>query len=137
MELMSSTFIQVRVVENREERYTVESQTNTDAYSINLPKMYCRPQVIAFDIAPPDAALQDRFTSASSAKSKITTVVGDLTSESDLSKAVKRKGVTVVYHIGALVGPFHDKDKLMMVNYQVRGRSCGGKGAGRSSRISR
>mmetsp|Transcript_11471 Transcript_11471/g.17357 ORF Transcript_11471/g.17357 Transcript_11471/m.17357 type:complete len:398 (+) Transcript_11471:608-1801(+) len=89
--------------------------------------------VICFDITSPSQALLDRFTAAAAAggdgdaSSKYSIfdgTNGDLTNESSVMEAfssasVKNKNnkIDVVYHIAALVGPFHDKELYIDVNY--------------------
>ncbi|CAM9764477.1 unnamed protein product, partial [Phaeothamnion confervicola] len=65
-------------------------------------------RVISFDITPkPKDALND---------GRIEYVQGDITDFESVSRAVK--GVDCVFHIAALVGPFHPRPRYMAVNYQ-------------------
>jgi sterol-4alpha-carboxylate 3-dehydrogenase (decarboxylating) len=65
-------------------------------------------RVVSFDISPkPKDALES---------SKIQYVQGDLTSLSDFSAACA--GIDCVYHIAALVGPYHPKEAYRKVNYE-------------------
>jgi len=75
-------------------------------------------KVIAFDLAPPSPALTERFAKYN--KNKIEVVSGsdgDLTSDEAVEKVFERyPKINVVFHIAALVGPFHDYDKYKAVN---------------------
>jgi nucleoside-diphosphate-sugar epimerase len=88
--------------------------------------------VICFDITPPSDELLARFNKAANsntngsangtASSRYTiysgTDKGNLTKEESVLKAFKsHTKIDTVYHIAALVGPFHDKDMYMDVNY--------------------
>ena len=76
--------------------------------------------VIAFDLAPPDEALQERFNALDQSKLTILSgPEGDLTSPEAVEKAftILDQPLDVVYHIGALVGPFYDRDKYHEVNH--------------------
>lgn len=89
--------------------------------------------VVCFDMAPPTQSLRERFDLASSSSSsskpssstpppspsspKYTCVQGDLTSPSSLSSAIEGKNIDTIYHIAALVGPFHDRNMYMKVNF--------------------
>ena len=86
--------------------------------------------VICFDITCPDAELERRFDAASEKYGgKITLRCGvdegDLTSDEAVDVAFKcaseagssSKKIDVVYHIGALVGPFFDRSKYHDVNH--------------------
>lgn len=65
-------------------------------------------KVISFDISPkPKDALES---------AKIQYVQGDLTSFADVTAACA--GVDCVYHIAALVGPYHPKEAYRKVNYE-------------------
>jgi nucleoside-diphosphate-sugar epimerase len=80
--------------------------------------------VICFDVAPPDDALRKRFEAATGGKnSKKKRVIicsgadGDLTSDAAVEAAFqKAERIDCCYHVGALVGPFHDRDKYYQVN---------------------
>jgi len=81
-------------------------------------------KIICFDIAPPSPALLARFTKAASGNSSKFQIFagmqdGNLTNKESVLKAFGSSGTTIdiVYHIAALVGPFHDYDKYMEVNY--------------------
>uniref|UniRef100_A0A7S2UZ88 3-beta hydroxysteroid dehydrogenase/isomerase domain-containing protein n=1 Tax=Fibrocapsa japonica TaxID=94617 RepID=A0A7S2UZ88_9STRA len=68
--------------------------------------------VVSFDVRPkPEDALESK---------KITYVQGDISKASDVNDAVKAAGTTIhcVWHIAALVGPYHQKDAYMAVNYK-------------------
>ena len=72
--------------------------------------------VRAFDIMPPNDILQKRFEKASGGDaSRFECTVGNLTDKEQCIDACK--GIEIVYHIAALVGPFHDRNKYMAVNY--------------------
>jgi len=65
-------------------------------------------RVVSFDIAPaPPGALQDP---------RVEYVQGDITSPDDLASAFD--GCEIVFHIAALVGPYHAEDMYVKVNYQ-------------------
>ena len=73
--------------------------------------------VRAFDVVPVNDVLKERFDMASGRNtSRIECVVGDLTVKDQCIDACK--DIEIVYHVAALVGPFHDRDKYMAVNYQ-------------------
>lgn len=80
--------------------------------------------VICFDMAEPDAALSERFDKIqASTGGKLFfchgTRDGNLTNKASVQAAFeKAPKIDVVYHIAALVGPFHDKDKYAAVNYE-------------------
>lgn len=65
-------------------------------------------RVVSFDISPkPKDALE---------KPEIIYVQGDITKFTDVSKAFK--GCDCVFHIAALVGPYHPKEAYIKVNYE-------------------
>jgi nucleoside-diphosphate-sugar epimerase len=65
-------------------------------------------KVISYDISPkPKDALES---------SKIQYVQGDLTNLADFTAA--SAGVECIYHIAALVGPYHPKEAYRKVNYE-------------------
>mmetsp|Transcript_30969 Transcript_30969/g.57709 ORF Transcript_30969/g.57709 Transcript_30969/m.57709 type:complete len:389 (+) Transcript_30969:74-1240(+) len=65
-------------------------------------------RVVSFDISPKP---KDAMTSP-----KIQYVQGDLTKPADVLAATE--GVDCVFHIAALVGPYHHKDAYVKVNYE-------------------
>lgn len=65
-------------------------------------------RVVSFDIAPPP---KDSWT-----RKEIEYVQGDLSKAADVDKA--SQGVECVYHIAALVGPYHPKEAYVKVNYE-------------------
>ena len=81
--------------------------------------------VICFDITPPDPALEERFKQAEQKFSgkiilKVGRTDGDLTSAEAVEKAFQAAApqkVDIVYHIAALVGPFHDAKMYHAVNF--------------------
>lgn len=78
-------------------------------------------KVVCFDVATPSSDLVERFTAAAGGDSERLRTCsgvedGNLTNATAVSKACE--GVDVVYHIAALVGPFHDRDKYYAVNYE-------------------
>ncbi|KAG7345636.1 nucleoside-diphosphate-sugar epimerase [Nitzschia inconspicua] len=79
--------------------------------------------VIAFDIVPPSPTLMERFEDVQ-AKSggKIITLSqseGDLCSDSAVEAAFQKvPQLDVVFHIAALVGPFHKREMYYKVNYE-------------------
>lgn len=80
--------------------------------------------VICFDIAEPDAVLSKRFeTVQEKTGGKLIychgPVDGNLTVPESVEAAFqKAPKIDVVFHIAALVGPFHDRDKYHGVNYE-------------------
>ena len=80
--------------------------------------------VICFDISVPDPAVEQRFKDAEAKFggkiiSKVGRTDGDLTSDEAVEKAFQAaEKVDVVYHIAALVGPFHDRPLYHAVNYE-------------------
>jgi sterol-4alpha-carboxylate 3-dehydrogenase (decarboxylating) len=79
-------------------------------------------KVIAFDIAPPNAVLQERFAKVQKDTGGEIIVcsgsAGDLCSDEAVNAAFADHGpIDVCLHIGALVGPFYDYEKYMEVNY--------------------
>mmetsp|Transcript_28835 Transcript_28835/g.63999 ORF Transcript_28835/g.63999 Transcript_28835/m.63999 type:complete len:272 (+) Transcript_28835:63-878(+) len=65
-------------------------------------------RVVSFDIAPKTKSALD--------STKIVYMQGDLTNFEDVSKACK--GSECVFHIAALVGPYHAKEAYTKVNYE-------------------
>jgi nucleoside-diphosphate-sugar epimerase len=79
--------------------------------------------VIAFDLVAPDAILIERFEAVQKETgSKIIVLSqteGDLCSDSAVAAAFQKvPKIDVVYHIAALVGPFHSAEKYDEVNYK-------------------
>jgi len=79
-------------------------------------------KVLCFDIVPPSPALLQRFEVAASGDTSKFQIYagaenGNLCKKDSVLNAFKGEQVDVVYHIAALVGPFHDYDKYMAVNY--------------------
>ncbi len=77
-------------------------------------------KVVAFDIVSPSHALQQRFDKVQANTGGKIVVVrnGDLASSAAVDQAFKQHfPIQVVFHVGALVGPFHDKEKYYQVNY--------------------
>lgn len=80
--------------------------------------------VICFDVSKPDGVLEQRFADAASKfGGNIICCVGrengDLTSDEAVEKAFQSADqVDVVYHIAALVGPFHDRHVYHAVNFE-------------------
>jgi nucleoside-diphosphate-sugar epimerase len=78
--------------------------------------------VICFDLAAPDAVLQKRFQDVQDqTKGKLIMFSGkdgDLTNKEAVEKSFQAVDkIDICYHIAALVGPFHDRDLYMKVNY--------------------
>lgn len=78
--------------------------------------------VVCFDVCPPNAALQERFDKVQQeTKGKLIVLSGsdgNLTNKEAVNKAFASvEKIDVCFHIAALVGPFHDRDKYMAVNY--------------------
>jgi len=79
--------------------------------------------VIAFDLVAPDSSLAGRFEAVQK-KTGGTIIVlsqseGDLRSDSAVEEAFNKvPKIDVVYHIAALVGPFHSAEKYEEVNYK-------------------
>ena len=81
--------------------------------------------VILFDLAEPDATLQARLDAAVAATSGRGKIVvppqgGNVTDRAAVEAAFQcvDAPIDVVFHIAALVGPFHDKDVYSAVNYE-------------------
>ena len=81
--------------------------------------------VILFDLAAPDTTLQARLDQAVASASGGGKIVvppqgGNVTDRAAVEAAFKCADapIDVVFHIAALVGPFHDKDKYYSVNYE-------------------
>jgi len=78
--------------------------------------------VICFDITPPNDILQERFETIQKNTTGTLLVLsgndGDITNAASVHAAFQQvPQVDVVYHIAALVGPFHEKSKYEAVNY--------------------
>lgn len=76
--------------------------------------------VRCFDVLPPSVVLLKRFQIASEGEKSVKggifeIVTGDLTDASLTEQACR--GIDIVYHVAALVGPFHDRSRYMAVNY--------------------
>lgn len=80
-------------------------------------------KVLCFDITKPSLLLQERFEKAAGGDASRFTIFsgtdkGDLTKQQAVQDAFQSEPkIDVVYHIAALVGPFHKKDRYMAVNY--------------------
>jgi nucleoside-diphosphate-sugar epimerase len=79
--------------------------------------------VIGFDVTKPNKVLEKRFeVIQKETGGKIIVLAGsegDLCSDSAVEAAfTKAPKIDVVYHMAALVGPFHDREKYMEVNYK-------------------
>jgi len=80
-------------------------------------------RVLCFDITPPSPQLLARFTTAASADASRFVIFsglvdGNLTEAASVEKAFRsEERIDVVYHMAALVGPFHDREMYMAVNY--------------------
>lgn len=79
--------------------------------------------VVAFDIVPPNAVQQKRFEDVQKKTGGKIIVLsqteGDLCSDAAVDAAFKRvPKLDVVFHIAALVGPFHSKELYFEVNYR-------------------
>jgi len=78
-------------------------------------------RIVCFDVVPPSKELKERFELARKSPSAdpnatVEVVVDSLTNQDAVVDACK--GVDIVYHIAALVGPFHDRAKYEAVNYR-------------------
>ncbi len=77
--------------------------------------------VVAFDIVPPSAVTQKRFEDVQKKTGGKIIVLsqteGDLCSGSAVDSAFKKVKLDIVFHIAALVGPFHKKELYHQVNY--------------------
>ena len=74
--------------------------------------------VKCLDIVPPNDTLRKRFLIAAGGEKgsgRIEYITSSLTDVSSVYNSCKN--VDIVYHIAALVGPFHDRSKYMEVNY--------------------
>ena len=78
-------------------------------------------KVLCFDITPPPPELLKRFTKESSGGASLVVFSGDdgnLTNRSSVQRAFQsEEKIDVVYHIAALVSPFHEYNAYMAVNY--------------------
>ncbi len=80
-------------------------------------------KVVCFDIASPSPSLLSRFEAAASGeKSRFQIYAGpqdgNLCNKESVLKAFKdQEQIDVVYHVAALVGPYHDYDNYKKVNY--------------------
>jgi nucleoside-diphosphate-sugar epimerase len=79
-------------------------------------------KILCFDIVPPSPDLLARFLEAASGDSSKFQIFaggqdGNLTQKESVLTAFSKEKIDVVYHIAALVGPFHDYDKYMDVNF--------------------
>jgi nucleoside-diphosphate-sugar epimerase len=74
-------------------------------------------RVVCLDVVPPNDELLQRFRKAGNMNSSGTfeIIVETITNREAVVDACS--GVDVVYHIAALVGPFHDRAKYEAVNY--------------------
>mmetsp|Transcript_28711 Transcript_28711/g.44107 ORF Transcript_28711/g.44107 Transcript_28711/m.44107 type:complete len:377 (+) Transcript_28711:122-1252(+) len=77
-------------------------------------------KVLCVDIGEPNAVLQERF--AKYPKDKIAVFsksAGDLTKKEAITEIFKSEPkIDILYHIAALVGPYHSKNMYWKVNYQ-------------------
>jgi len=78
--------------------------------------------VIAFDVVAPDATLQERFKDAQKKTDGriiiLSQTEGDLCSDAAVDSAFQKvPKLDVVFHIAALVGPFHKEKLYWDVNY--------------------
>jgi nucleoside-diphosphate-sugar epimerase len=80
--------------------------------------------VICFDRTTPNTILQERFTHIQTTTGGQLMYChgpehGDLTNKTAVERAftMTHQQIDVVYHIAALVGPFHDKELYHAVNY--------------------
>lgn len=64
-------------------------------------------RVVAFDVAPAPAWKLD--------DPRVQYVQGDITKAEDVDKALQ--GIDCVWHVAALVGPYHPKERYTLVNY--------------------
>jgi nucleoside-diphosphate-sugar epimerase len=76
--------------------------------------------VIAFDIVQPDAVLTERFEKVQKDTGGKIVVVdnGDLCSDSVVEDVFQAHKIDIVYHIAALVGPFHEYEMYHKVNVE-------------------
>ena len=73
-------------------------------------------KVVAFDISPkPSDVVDDDDDDAKKDSKRIVWMQGDLRKLSDVKKAIK--GADCVWHIAALVGPYHEKEMYEQVNH--------------------
>jgi nucleoside-diphosphate-sugar epimerase len=73
-------------------------------------------KVVAFDISPkPSDVVDDDDNDAKKDSKRIVWMQGDLRKLSDVKKAIK--GADCVWHIAALVGPYHEKEMYEQVNH--------------------
>lgn len=73
--------------------------------------------VVSFDVRPsPTIGNDDLNFITPEQEKRVEYIVGDLCKSSDLNKAFE--GADVVFHIAAVVGPYHPKPLYMRVNYE-------------------
>lgn len=80
-------------------------------------------KVLCFDIVPPSPLLQRRYTSAAKGDNSRFDIYagrhdGNLVNKDSVFNVFQVNQIDVVYHIAALVGPFHDHDTYMDVNFR-------------------
>jgi nucleoside-diphosphate-sugar epimerase len=78
--------------------------------------------VIGFDVLQPDKTLEQRFAAIQNKTGGTITILsqteGDLTNDAAVEAAfTKAPHIDIVYHIAAIVGPFHAKELYHNVNY--------------------
>ena len=78
--------------------------------------------VVAFDIMKPNEVLEQRFKEVQAKTGGKIVVLsgadGDLTKDASVEHAFTINKINIVYHIGALVGPFHTPELYNEVNYK-------------------
>ena len=85
-------------------------------------------KVVAFDISPkPSDVVDDDDNDAKKDSKRIVWMQGDLRKLSDVKKAIK--GADCVWHIAALVGPYHEKEMYEQVNHVGTKNHVGTSGA--------
>lgn len=79
-------------------------------------------KVVCFDIVSPSSELLKRFETAASGDASRFRIYsgphdGNLTKKDSVMRAFGNDDIDIVYHIAALVGPFHEYDSYIAVNY--------------------
>lgn len=73
--------------------------------------------VVAFDLRQPSDEQRQKSTALISDKKKIIYVTGDISQEEAVVNAFKDHNLDTVYHTAALVGPYHNYNTYLGVNY--------------------
>jgi nucleoside-diphosphate-sugar epimerase len=76
-------------------------------------------RIISFDIASPIVSTSSPYYSPAIADRRVTFIQGDLSKYEDLEKCIPQasRPIECIFHIAALVGPYHATENFMKVNY--------------------